>query len=227
LINDQSSGVGVILEKSRLQSVLRGTANGEVVLERVMSDEQVPLGEPVLTSGGDQIFPKGLPVGSVAKVGNGKDLFLNIKVKPATNLSKLEEVLVLIEKQEREAVADDSTRVRASDILAARLPTVPDKPAETPASNAASGTKPAAVPAASQTTAVQKPAVQKTSQPKPDLPKQDLMKPDMPKPAGADVSGEETKPTQAAAKPATTPKPVKTNSPPPNPQPAADDGAPH
>jgi len=129
LINDQSSGVGAILEKTRLQGVLRGTASGEVALERVMSDEQVPVGETVLTSGGDQIFPKGLPVGTVTKVGNGKDLFLNIKVKPAANLSKLEEVLVLVEKQEREATADDAGHVRAADILAQRLPSVPDKPA--------------------------------------------------------------------------------------------------
>jgi len=130
LINDQSSGVGVILEKTRLQGVLKGTSTGEVVLERVMSDEQVPLGENVLTSGGDQIFPKGLPVGTVEKVGNGKDLFLNIKVKPAANLSKLEEVLVLIEKQERQQTAEDSGRMRAADILAQRLPSVPDKPPE-------------------------------------------------------------------------------------------------
>jgi rod shape-determining protein MreC len=128
LINDQSSGVGVILEKSRLQGVLRGTANGEVVLERVMSDEQVPMGETVLTSGGDQIFPKGMPVGTVSKVANGKDLFLNIKVKPAADLSKLEEVLVLAEKQDRQATAEDTTHVRAADILAQRLPSVPDKP---------------------------------------------------------------------------------------------------
>ncbi len=130
LINDQSSGVGAILEKSRLQGVLRGTANGEVNLERVMSDEDVPVGEKLLTSGGDQIFPKGLPVGTVAKVGNGKDLFLNIKIKPAANLSKLEEVLVLVEKQERQATAEDNVRVRAADILAQRLPSVPDKPAD-------------------------------------------------------------------------------------------------
>ena len=129
LINDQSSGVGAILEKSRLQGVLRGTANGEVVLERVMSDEQVPVGETVLTSGGDQIFPKGLPVGTVANVANGKDLFLNIKIKAAANLDKLEEVLVLVEKQERQATAEDNVRVRAADILAQRLPSVPDKPA--------------------------------------------------------------------------------------------------
>jgi len=128
LVNDQTSGVGAILEKTRLQGVLRGTPNGEVALERVMSDEQVPVGETVLTSGGDRIFPKGLPIGTVAKVSNGKDLFLNIKIRPAANLSKLEEVLVLVEKQDRQATADDSVRVRAADILAQRLPSVPDKP---------------------------------------------------------------------------------------------------
>ncbi len=154
LINDQSSGVGVILEKSRLQGVLRGTANGEVVLERVMSDEQVQPGETVLTSGGDQIFPKGLPVGTVSKVAAGKDLFLNIKVKPSSDLSRLEEVLVLVEKQERPPAAEAATHVRAADILAQRLPSVPDKPTEASAApgnstvpvsapgNSASTTKP-------------------------------------------------------------------------------------
>ncbi len=129
LINDQSSGVGVILEKSRLQGVLRGAANGEVVLERIMSNEQVQQGETVLTSGGDQIFPKGLPAGTVSKVALGKDLFLNIKVRPSSDLSKLEEVLVLVEKQERQPAAEAATHVRAADILAQRLPSVPDKPA--------------------------------------------------------------------------------------------------
>jgi rod shape-determining protein MreC len=138
LINDQSSGVGAILEKSRLQGVLRGTASGEVVLELVMSDEQVSVGETLLTSGGDQIFPKGLPVGTVAKVSSGKDLFLSIKVKPAANLSKLEEVLVLVEKRETQPVAEETTHTRAADILAQRLPSVPDKPATD--ANAASST---------------------------------------------------------------------------------------
>jgi rod shape-determining protein MreC len=141
LISDQSSGVGALLEKTRLQGVLRGTANGEVVLERVMSDEQVPVGETLLTSGGDQIFPKGLPIGTVTQVSNGKDLFLNIKIKPAANLSKLEEVLVLVEKQERQATADDGVRVRAVDILAQRLPSVPDKP---PTATPAVGANPSA-----------------------------------------------------------------------------------
>jgi rod shape-determining protein MreC len=130
LISDQTSGVGAILEKSRLQGVLRGTSNGEIVLERVMADEQVQPGETVLTSGGDQIFPKGMRVGTVTNVSNGKDLFLNIQIKPAANLGRLEEVLVLTEKQERQVVTEDHGRVRAADVLAQRLPSVPDKPAD-------------------------------------------------------------------------------------------------
>ena len=136
MINDQSSGVGALLEKSRLQGVLRGTANGELMLERVMTDEQVAAGDIVLSSGGDQIFPKGLPVGTVTHVSPGHEMFLNIKVKPAADLDRLEEVLVVTQKQDSQPVAQSGGRVRAADILAQRLPSVPDKPPNSTASTA-------------------------------------------------------------------------------------------
>jgi rod shape-determining protein MreC len=128
LINDQSSGVGVILEKSRLQGILKGTASGELVLEKIMNDEQVEPGERVLTSGGDRVFPKGLPVGTVSQVAPGPESFLKIRVKPAADLYRLEEVLVITKKEEREPLATDTGPVRAVDILTQRLPSVPDKP---------------------------------------------------------------------------------------------------
>jgi len=133
LINDQTSGVGAMLEKSRLQGVLRGTPTGEVTLEKVMSDEAVQPGEKILTSGGDRIFPKGLPVGTVTKASSGQELFLNIRVKPTADLSRLEEVLVITQQEEKEPEVADGERMRASDILAERLPSVPDKPAGVPA----------------------------------------------------------------------------------------------
>jgi rod shape-determining protein MreC len=133
LVNDQTSGVGAILEKSRLQGVLRGTPLGEVVLEKVMSDEAVQPGEKVVTSGGDQIFPKGLAVGTVTKVSPGAELFLNIRVKPAADLSRLEEVLVITQQQEKEpALLDGALPMRAAEILAQRLPSVPDRPPDNP-----------------------------------------------------------------------------------------------
>ncbi|HXZ39432.1 MAG TPA: rod shape-determining protein MreC [Terriglobales bacterium] len=131
LIDDQTSGVGAILEKSRLQGVLRGTPAGEVVLEKVMTDESVQPGERVLTSGGDRIFPKGLPVGTVTKVSPGQELFLNIRVKPVADLGRLEEVLVITQLGEREPVVTDAQHLRAADILAQRLPSIPDQPTAT------------------------------------------------------------------------------------------------
>jgi len=107
----------------------------------------------VLTSGGDQIFPKGLPVGTVTRVGMGKDLFLNIKVRPAANLAKLEEVLVLVEKQQREATAEDLGHTRAADILATRLPSVPEKPPADGNAPAGTSTAPSASAAGNPTTA--------------------------------------------------------------------------
>jgi rod shape-determining protein MreC len=129
LINDQSSGVGVILDKLRLQGVIKGTAAGEVILEKVMTDEQVAPGDRIITSGGDQIFPKGITVGTVMKVSPGADLFLNIRVKPSANLSRLEEVLVITKKEDRAPSVAENNSVRAVDILTQRLPSVPDKPA--------------------------------------------------------------------------------------------------
>jgi rod shape-determining protein MreC len=240
LISDQSSGVGAILEKTRLQGVLRGTANGEVVLERVMSDEDVPVGETVLTSGGDQIFPKGLRVGTVTKVEKGKDLFLNVKIRPAASLSRLEEVLVLVEKQERNATAED-VHVRAADILAQRLPSVPDKPvadakavgvvtatgaqpgsanaapkAKSPTSTSSPALKSAAGSVASDGTGVQKQKVNAqgiaAEAPKPKAPEAavTLSKPEPPASTPAIV---EQKPAAPPVVPAQSPPPADENSP--------------
>jgi len=154
LIDDQSSGVGAILEKSRLQGIVRGTPAGEVVLEKIMTDEAVQAGEEVRTSGGDRIFPKGLPVGVVSRVSNGADLFLNIHVRPSANLNKLEEVLVVTKVEEKESVLSENGQVRAVDVLAQRLPSVPDKPpngseaAAPPNPGVSSGVPAAAKPAA-------------------------------------------------------------------------------
>jgi rod shape-determining protein MreC len=126
-INDQFSGVGAALKSSRLQGILKGAANGATTLQYVMSDEKVVPGEDVITSGGDRIFPKGLPVGKVVSVEPGKDLFLNIRVVPAAHLDQLEEVLVVTRITEKMPDAKDLGPLRASDILAERLPTVPNK----------------------------------------------------------------------------------------------------
>ena len=150
-INDQFSGVGAALKSSRLQGILRGASNGVTTLQYVMSDEKVEPGEEVITSGGDRIFPKGLPVGKVVSVEPGKDLFLNIRVVPSARLDQVEEVLIVTKITEKMPDSKDLGPLRASDILAERLPTVPVKPEVDAAGKAkpgaASGTTPGATPA--------------------------------------------------------------------------------
>jgi len=232
LIDDQTSGVGAILEKARLQGILRGTPSGDVVLEKVMSDETVPVGEMVLTSGGDGIFPKGLPVGKVTKVSVGSDLFLNIRVRPAANLSRLEEVLVVTKIDERQAEPELTGPVRAADILAQRLPTVPAK-AETSAD--ASGKAPStqaggvalsgSAPGTAQAATASSGATASPSAPKAATP-QAPTNPAKTNPAKTNPDNLTPKPTIKPAAAATTPaKTVNPTAVPkaPQPQPAAQD----
>jgi rod shape-determining protein MreC len=137
MINDRDSGAGVILENSRLQGVLHGAGMGELRVADILSDEKVEIGERVITSGGDRVFPKGLPVGAVTAVGPDPDgsPFLAISLKPATALNRLEEVLVVTKIAEAAPVpltADSQALHRASDVLAQRLPSVPKKPEANP-----------------------------------------------------------------------------------------------
>ena len=140
-VNDPSSGAGAILEKSRLQGILTGAGGGELVLQKVMSDEKVQTGERVLTSGGDRIYPKGLEVGTVTAVAPGAEGFLNIRVKPSADLDRLEEVLVITKVEERTPVAEPAAPMRAIDILEQRLPFVPAKPPD-PKTDASAQSKP-------------------------------------------------------------------------------------
>jgi rod shape-determining protein MreC len=163
LINDQSSGVGVILEKSRLQGILKGTASGKVVLDKIMNDEQIEVGEKVLTSGGDRIFPKGLLVGTVSDVSPGPESFLKITVKPGADLDRLEEVLVITKKVEQAPSVADEGPVRAVDILTDRLPSVPDKPPADAKPSATGGTTTTSTPA--RPAAASTPTPETTSKP--------------------------------------------------------------
>jgi hypothetical protein len=95
----------------------------------------------------------------VVKSVAGSDLFLNIKVKPAADLSKLEEVLVITKMEDKAPALSENGNMRAVDILAQRLPSVPDKPAEdvnktTTLGTGAAATKPEAAPGKPNTATV-------------------------------------------------------------------------
>jgi rod shape-determining protein MreC len=95
-ITDRSSGVDVLLQGSRGRGVLRGRGHQRLQLDYVDSTVKVEVGDRVITSGLDGVYPKGLLVGLVAQTSRAQDgLFLDIKIKPSVTLEKLEEVLVV------------------------------------------------------------------------------------------------------------------------------------
>lgn len=99
LLTDKDSGVGALLAGSRIQGPVGGSGEPFLTMKYVSNDENVTLGQEVLTSGEDKIFPKDLPVGTIAEIKPGSP-FKQIRVKPAANLDRLEEVLVLLTRQE-------------------------------------------------------------------------------------------------------------------------------
>ena len=103
LLGDKDSGVGALLADTRTQGVVKGTDKPQLSLEYIGNDEKVSIGEAVLTSGQDRIFPKDLPVGTVVTATpDRKTAFIQIALKPAAHLDRLEEVLVLLSRQELE-----------------------------------------------------------------------------------------------------------------------------
>lgn len=132
-INDATAGAGVMLERSRLRGVLRGTPSGLPEILHIMVDEKIVPGEPIVSSGGDQIYPRGLPIGTVFSIGPDPEggPFMLVRVKPSADLDRVEEVLVITRVIDKApAEQETATGLRAADILAQRLPTVAPKPPE-------------------------------------------------------------------------------------------------
>ena len=97
LINDQTSGAGVILATPA--SAPSSTEPPPAASRSAISPRTagIKAGEPVLTSGGDQVFPRGLPVGTIESIAADPEHqpYTAIRVKPAANLFQLEEVLII------------------------------------------------------------------------------------------------------------------------------------
>jgi rod shape-determining protein MreC len=96
LLTDRESGVGAMIEESRIQSPVRGLGEPLISMSYVSNDDEVKVGEHVVTSGTDKIFPRDLPVGTIVEVKQGPPPFKYIRLRPSAQLEKLEEVIVLL-----------------------------------------------------------------------------------------------------------------------------------
>jgi rod shape-determining protein MreC len=95
LINDHNSGVDALVQRTRARGIVEGTIDDGCGLKFVKRTEDVQVGDLVVTSGIDGIFPKGLPIGQIVAVDKrGQGLFQYAQIAPRVDFAQLEEVLV-------------------------------------------------------------------------------------------------------------------------------------
>ncbi len=96
LIIDRSSSVDALVQNSRVRGIVKGNNQDNCSFVFTLSKDQVELDEMIISSGLDQIFPKGLQIGRVLKVTKEhSQLFQNITIKTTVDFDKIEEVLVI------------------------------------------------------------------------------------------------------------------------------------
>jgi rod shape-determining protein MreC len=96
LLIDRNAAAGALVERSRSQGVALGEGDSTMRLDFVNSTADIRVGDTIVTSGVDGIYPKGFPIGKVEKVERSGASYKNIQVQPAVDFSALEDVLVVL-----------------------------------------------------------------------------------------------------------------------------------
>jgi len=96
VINDTNSSVDVYVDGRNTRGILEGTGQTLLRLKYIRKNDELEIGDKLITSGKDGIYPKGLAIGIVTTVNRNKPgIFADIEVMPFNNFNRLEEVLVL------------------------------------------------------------------------------------------------------------------------------------
>ena len=96
LLTDPNSGIDVLVQRTRSRGIVSGSLESGTVLKYIKRSEDVQEGDRLVTSGLDNIFPKGLLVGTVIRVRKqNRGLFQSVEVWPAVQAARVEEVLVI------------------------------------------------------------------------------------------------------------------------------------
>lgn len=96
LITDPNSAVDAIVQKNRARGIIKGGTAGYCVLNYVLRKHDVAMGDAVISSGMDRVFPKGTPIGRVASIVKREaGIFQNVTVTPFVDFERLEEVLIV------------------------------------------------------------------------------------------------------------------------------------
>ena len=105
LLIDRNAAAGVLDERSRAQGVAVGTGTDRLRMDYVPSSADVKVGDTIVTSGIDGIYPKGFVVGQIESMQRGAGDYSSIVIRPAVDFSTLETVLVVLSRESPESAA--------------------------------------------------------------------------------------------------------------------------
>jgi rod shape-determining protein MreC len=98
LITDPNLGVSGLVQRSRQEGLVSGTLGSNLIMKYLPEDADIKLQDTIVTSGLNNNYPKGLFIGSVIDIGKDfSGLSRYAVIKPAVNLSNIEEVLVIVQ----------------------------------------------------------------------------------------------------------------------------------
>lgn len=96
LIGDTTFSAAVKIQETRKDAILSGNGNKRCILKYINPEDTVKEGDVVITSGFDDLFPGGIPVGYVTKVSKRESGFFQfIEVTPFQDITSLDEVIVV------------------------------------------------------------------------------------------------------------------------------------
>ncbi len=108
LLTDEGSGVSAMIQDTRAQGMVQGQPDGTLRMDYVSVDADVKEGDIIITSGIGGVYPKGLPIGTVASVTkNSNDVYYTIIVSSASRTESNEEVLVITSLTEEQTATDE------------------------------------------------------------------------------------------------------------------------
>jgi rod shape-determining protein MreC len=97
LIIDRNSAVDALVQETRARGLIKGESTGQCLFKYVLRKETVNVGDKIVASGLDGVFPKGLQIGDVTGVvRRASGIFQEVTVTPYVDFEKLEEVLVIL-----------------------------------------------------------------------------------------------------------------------------------
>jgi rod shape-determining protein MreC len=101
LLTDTKSAIAALVQRTRVQGILKGLGDGTCRLAYVEKSADVAEGDEIITSGMDKLFPKGFLLGRVRSVNKGQEteLFQEIIVTPVADLKRMEEVAIQVQQR--------------------------------------------------------------------------------------------------------------------------------